>query len=126
MDLQTHQTVMLMTCRFRGEFKGGERTRIEEAVHRFERANGKGTSDAPEWTFVHFVAPRHGSSYWGVRVEDGFMVKAQTGKGLAMAVDIAREEEIKRRSRALRHASRSASERVASREAWRDGALIEE
>lgn len=99
-----------MLCRFRGDFKGSERTRIEEAVHRFEQVHGE--EPAPTWAFIHFAASHHGAPYWGVRADTGFMVKAQTAKGLALAVDVAREEELKRRSRALRHASRSASERV--------------
>ena len=102
-----------MLCRFRGEFKGSERTRIEEAVRRFEQTHDRESHDAPTWAFIHFDTRCHGAPYWGVRAETGFMVKAQTAKGLAMAVDVAREEELKRHSRALQRASRSASERIA-------------
>lgn len=98
-----------MNCRFRGAFNYSERTRIEQAAQRFERACGDIDGNEPAWAFIHFTTPYQGAPYWGVRADDGFVVKAQTGKGLAMAVDVAREEEIKQRSRALRHASQSVS-----------------
>lgn len=99
-----------MTCRFRGGFTNQEKVRIEQAAERFERARGNAKDAEPMWAFIHFNTPYQGSPYWGVRIENGFMVKAQTAKGLAMAVDVAREEALKQRSRALRHASQSVSQ----------------
>lgn len=98
-----------MSCRFRGVFTEEERERIEQATERFERAYFEPMSVAPTWAFVNFTASYQGASYWGVRIDNGFMVKAQTGKGLAMAVDTAREEELRRRSRTLRRESQSVS-----------------
>lgn len=99
-----------MSCRFRGRFTHSEKTRIEQAVQRFERACGRPKGEGPTWAVIHFSTPYQGAPYWGVHIEYGSMVKAQTAKGLAMAVDTAREEELKRRSRALRHASQSVSQ----------------
>lgn len=100
-----------MRCRFKGEFSEGVMERIENAVRRYEAVHtGEDTEvDKPTWAFVHFNTPYQGSSYWGVRVENGYMVKAQTSTGLASAVDAAREERLWRRSQAVRQASRSAT-----------------
>lgn len=109
-----------MTCRFKGEFTEGVQERIERAAQRYERIHsGKDSADTaePKWAFVHFKTPYQGSSYWGVRIENGYMVKAQTARGLAAAVDAAREERIRRRSQAVRQASRAASHTTRSREA---------
>jgi len=98
-----------MKCRFKGEFKEGVKDRIQTAVRRYETVHTGGEAKAgdPKWAFVHFSTPYQGSSYWGVRIENGYMVKAQTPTGLAAAVESAREERLRRRSQAGRQASRS-------------------
>jgi hypothetical protein len=98
-----------MRCRFKGEFAEGVKERIENAVHRYETVHTSGNTGTgkPKWAFVHFNTPYQGSSYWGVRVENGYMVKAQTPTGLAAAVEAARQERLRRRSQAARQASRS-------------------
>ncbi len=100
-----------MKCRFKGEFAEGVKERIQNAVRRYETVHTGGRAKAadPKWAFVHFSTPYQGSSYWGVRIENGYMVKAQTPTGLAAAVDSAREERLRRRSQAVRQASRSAT-----------------
>ena len=108
-----------MTCRFKGEFAEGVKHRIEDAVQRYERIHGETSvhTTQPQWAFVHFRTPYQGSSYWGVRIENGYMVKAQTATGLAIAVDTAREERIRRRSQAVQQASRAASRTARSYDA---------
>lgn len=97
-----------MECQFRGVFTENDKERLERAAVRYERARRTASSTAPKrWAFVHFKTPYKGSLYWGVRAEDGYMVKARTARGLAAAVDAAREEKVQRRSRAIRHASRT-------------------
>ena len=101
-----------MRCRFRGIFTGEEKRRIQQAVVRIEKVFGTTEHDRPTWAFIHFTASHEEGSYWGVRVGSGFMVKAKTAKGLAVAVDTAREEELRRRSQALRVVSRSVSQAI--------------
>jgi len=109
--LRTNKEEDDMKCRFKGEFSEGVRERIEKAVQRYETVHTGGDAevDKPTWAFVHFNTPYQGSSYWGVRIENGYMVKAQTSTGLAAAVDAAREERLRQRSQAVRQASRSAT-----------------
>lgn len=103
-----------MRCRFKGEFNDSVKERISEAVRRYENAHGETSSNADaKWAFVHFQTPYQGSSYWGVRVENGYMVRARTARGLAAAVDAAREERLRRRSQAARQASRAANRSAA-------------
>ena len=102
-----------MKCQFRGTFADREKERLEQAAMRYERTQ-RPSSDASTWAFVHFTTPYKGSLYWGVRAENGYMVKARTARGLAEAVDAAREEHIRRRSQAVRRASRTASQSLQS------------
>lgn len=90
-----------MKCQFKGTFDDREKERLEQAAARYERAR-RSRSDASTWAFVHFNTPYKGSLYWGVRAENGYMVKARTARGLAGAVEAAREEYIRRRSHAVR------------------------
>lgn len=106
-----------MECRFRGDFAENEKERLEHAARRYERARETTSSLAPKWAFVHFNTPYKGSLYWGVRTEDGYMVKARTASGLAVAVDTAREEKVRRHNQAIRQASRSVSRSMQSQEA---------
>ena len=102
-----------MQCQFRGAFDDREKERLEQAATRFERAQ-RSRSDASTWAFVHFNTPYKGSLYWGVRTENGYMVRARTARGLAGAVDTAREERIRRHSQTVRQASRMASRSIQS------------
>lgn len=102
-----------MKCRFRGPFADREKKRLEQAVTRYEHTKTT-TSTASSWSFVHFKTPYKGSLYWGVRADDGYMVKARTAQGLAGAVDSAREESLRRHSRALRQAGRAVSRSIQS------------
>lgn len=105
-----------MDCQFRGAFTESDKERLEHATARYERARSATPtpSTAPTWAFVHFKTPYKGSLYWGVRAEDGYMVKARTARGLAAAVDAAREENVRRRSQAIRQASRTISRSIQS------------
>lgn len=95
-----------MECRFKGEFTDREKERLEQAITRYEHAQKK-TATASSWSFIHFKTPYRGSLYWGVRADDGFMVKAGTSHGLARAVHVARAESIRRHGRALRQSRRA-------------------
>jgi len=104
-----------MECQFKGAFAESDKERLERAATRYERAqHGTVATTAPRWAFVHFKTPYKGSLYWGVRAEDGYMVRARTARGLAAAVDAAREEKVRRRSQAIRQASRTVSRSIHS------------
>jgi hypothetical protein len=95
-----------MECQFKGEFTDYDKERLEHAITRYEHAQ-KRTATESSWSFVHFNTPYRGSLYWGVRADDGFMVKAGTARGLIGAVDTARKESLRRHSRTLDQASRA-------------------
>ncbi len=101
-----------MKCRFRGPFADREKERLEQAATRYEHT--KTTSTASSWSFVHFKTSYKGSLYWGVRADDGYMVKARTAHELAGAVDAARAESLRRHSRALRQTGRAVSRSMQS------------
>jgi hypothetical protein len=102
-----------MKCQFKGAFTESDKERLERAAARYERVQyPTATTLAPRWAFVHFETPYKGSLYWGVRAEDGYMVRARTARGLAAAVDAAREEKVRRRSQAIRKASRTVSRSI--------------
>lgn len=101
-----------MICRFRGHFEAPIKEHLSTAARQYEQVHGDavGTDDGPtpRWAFVHFSTPYQGSSYWGVRVENGYMVKAQTAEGLVRALHAARDDDLRRRGSSTRPASRSA------------------
>lgn len=99
-----------MDCRFRGHFSDNEKERLERAAARYEKTRD---DDSPAWAFVHFKTPYKGSSFWGVRADDGYMVKARTAPKLAEAVDTARKDRIERR-RIMPRPTRRASSRPMS------------
>lgn len=94
-----------MQCRFKGAFTDHDQERITTAARAVERL--RGTSDADSsWAFLGFSAPYSGYQFWGVRLADGYTVRAHTAKGLAVALGTTCEEMLRLRSRALRDVSR--------------------
>jgi len=100
-----------MTCRFKGAFTDEDQERITTAARAVERL--RGTTDAdPSWAFLGFTVPYSGYRFWGVRLADGYTVRAHTAKGLAVALRTTCEEILRLRSRALQDVSHQATNAV--------------
>lgn len=99
-----------MKCRFKGTFTDIDRERIMTAARAVERLRGTTDEDA-NWAFLRFTMPHSGYRFWGVRLADGHTVRANTAKGLAVALETMREEILRLRSRALHEVSERALHR---------------
>jgi len=93
-----------MACRFKGVFTSTERQRIAQAARTVEHLRGL-ADEEPSWAILHFQTPHGGYRYWGIRLEDGYILYAHTAMGLAVALEGLRDRTIRLRSQALAEGS---------------------